>query len=49
MLSSQKEAYLDQQQIPGDHKKINLRGDCPDFSARAKAPGLLQRIFSLGA
>ncbi len=35
MPQKQKLACLDEQQLPGDHETINLRGDCPDFSARA--------------
>ena len=46
---TQKAGYLDEQQVPGDHRKINLRGDCEQFEARARKPSLLQRILSLGA
>ncbi len=42
----QQDRFLDEQQIPGDHRKINLRGDCPDFQARpAKAP-LWRRLIA---
>ena len=49
LVVRQKDAYLDEQQAPGDHRKINLRGDCKQFEARPKKPTLLQRFFSLGA
>jgi hypothetical protein len=49
MPSKQKQACLDEQQLPGDHEKINLRGDCPDFVARAKKPTLWQRLWAIGA
>lgn len=49
MPSKQKQACLDEQQLPGDHRKINLRGDCPDYRARAQRASLWQRILALGA
>jgi len=49
MVAKQKDAYLDEQQLPGDHEKINLRGDCPDFEARPAKPSILRRLFALGA
>lgn len=49
MPSKQKMLCLDEQQLPGDHVKINLRGDCPDFSARAKKPSLWRRLLAIGA
>lgn len=49
MKSKQSDAYLDEQQLPGKHERINRKGDCPDFRARpAKAP-LWQRLWSIGA
>ena len=49
MLSKQKQACLDEQQQPGDHRKINLRGDCPDYAAREQKPSLWRRLWALGA
>ncbi len=49
LVVSQKADYLDEQQIPGDQRKINLRGDCAQFEALPKKPSLLQRILSMGA
>ena len=49
MPQRQDAAYLDEQQIPGDHETINIRGDCPDYEAREPQPSLFQRLFSLGA
>jgi hypothetical protein len=30
----QKEGYLDEQQLPGNHRAINRDGDCVDYEAR---------------
>ena len=49
MSSKQTAAYLDEQQIPGDHWKINIRGDCADFEPRPERAPLWQRLFDLGA
>ncbi|MFT5286502.1 MAG: hypothetical protein ACI8TQ_002671 [Planctomycetota bacterium] len=46
MPGRQKDAYLNEQQIPGNHEIINLRGDCADFEAPKKKPGLLTRMFT---
>lgn len=49
MVSKQKQLCLDEQQLPGDHQKINRLGDCPDHRARARKPSFWQRLWSLGA
>ena len=49
MPVKQKDAYLDEQQLPGNHEKINILGDCPDFQAHEPKLSLWQRILSLGA
>jgi hypothetical protein len=49
MSGKQKDAFLDEQQVPGDHERINARGDCAQFEARSARPSLLVRLFSLGA
>lgn len=41
----QKDAYLDQQQQPGNQRKINLRGDCGQFEARPVQLSLLPRLW----
>jgi len=46
MPGRQKEAFLDEQQVPGDHEKINLRGDCPDFEARPQKVSLWKRLLA---
>lgn len=46
---TQKEAFLDQQQQPGDQRKINLRGDCEQYEQRPAKPSLLQRLLRPGA
>ena len=49
VVARQKEAFLDEQQLPGDHRKINLRGDCGQWERRAPRPSLLKRILRMGA
>jgi len=46
MPGRQKEAFLDEQQVPGDHEKINLRGDCPDFEAKPAKVSLWKRLLA---
>lgn len=45
MTVRQKDAYLDEQQKPGDHEKINLRGDCATFEQRPAAIPFWRRLF----
>ena len=49
MPGKQSASYLDEQQIPGNHVKINLRGDCPDHVARPVTLPFWKRLFSRGA
>lgn len=49
MKATQKEAFLDQQQQPGDHRRINLRGDCAQFEPEPAPPSLWKRFLRLGA
>ena len=49
MPVKQSARYLDEQQQPGDHERINRNGDCPDYEERAERVPFWQRIFSLGA
>ena len=37
---------LTEQEIPGDHRKINLRGDCPKFALRPKKRSFWQRMLA---
>lgn len=46
MVTSQKERYLDQQQLPGDHRKLNLMGDCDKFAPKAKKAPLWKRLLA---
>jgi len=46
MPGRQKEAFLDEQQIPGDHERINLRGDCPDYEPIPKKPSIWKRLLA---
>jgi hypothetical protein len=49
MVSKQKAAFLDEQQLPGDHTQINRNGDCPDHQARARKPSFWKRLWAAGA
>ena len=46
MPGRQKEAFLDEQQVPGNHEKINLRGDCSDFDAKPAKESLWKRLLA---
>jgi len=46
MKVTQKDAYLSEQETPGNHRGINRRGDCEQFEARSPKRSLLSRIFS---
>ena len=48
MQAKQKDAFLKQQELPGDHRKINLRGDCATFEAKLPAPSIWRRLFAKG-
>jgi hypothetical protein len=41
------DGYLRAQDIPGNHEKINLRGDCAKFEARPKKAPLVRRVVAL--
>jgi hypothetical protein len=45
MIVKQKDAFLKQQEMPGDHKKINLRGDCAKFEPRARKRSLWEKLL----
>jgi len=45
MPGKQSASYLDEQQIPGNHRKINLRGDCKDHTERVIRPSFWQRLL----
>jgi hypothetical protein len=49
MESKQSARYLDEQQLPGNHDKINRNGDCPDYQAREVKAPWWQRILRVGA
>ena len=46
MKVTQKDAYLSEQETPGNHRVINRRGNCEKFEAMAQKRSLLSRIFS---
>ena len=47
MVVSQKDAYLDEQQIPGNHLRLNKAADCGAFEAKPAKKPLMRRLFSL--
>ena len=50
MKVTQKEAFLDQQQQPGNHEQINLRGNCAQYEASRKRQPLWKRLlFTMGS
>ena len=49
MPAKQSARYLDEQQLAGDHRKINLRGDCPDHEARPVELPWWRTLFRVGA
>ena len=46
MKVSQKDAYLNEQETPGDHRAINRRGDCAQFEPKERDKSLLSRLLS---
>jgi hypothetical protein len=46
MRQRQTDRFLKQQELPGDHTKINLRGDCPVHEPRPKKPSFLRRMLA---
>lgn len=46
MPQKQKDAFLKEQEIPGDHRKINLRGDCAKFEQRAPRKSFWKRLLT---
>ena len=47
MDQKQSDDYLAEQQVAGDHEKLNLRGDCARFEPRPPRGSLLQRALAL--
>jgi hypothetical protein len=46
MKQRQTDAFLKEQEIPGDHEKINLRGDCPRFERRPRKRSFWRRLMA---
>jgi len=42
----QKDAFLKEQEIPGDHRKINLRGDCAQHELREPRRSFWKRMLA---
>lgn len=47
MEQKQSDVFLEEQQVPGDHEKLNLRGDCEKFEARPAQASWLQRVLTV--
>ena len=45
MVAKQKAAYLNQQQIPGDHRVVNRDGDCEQFEVFTDRASLWTRLW----
>jgi hypothetical protein len=45
-VQKQSDGFLLEQQVPGDHEKINLRGDCPKYEALPPPASPLQRFLN---
>lgn len=46
MKVKQKDAYLDEQQTPGDHRKINRANDCKQYEAKPARMPLWKRLIT---
>ena len=44
MEQKQSEPFLKEQEVPGNHEKINARGDCPQFERKPRRPSLMERL-----
>lgn len=49
MGAKQSARFLDEQQVPGNHRKINARGDCETYAARRAELPWYRRLLQLGA
>ena len=49
MSTSLSAAFNDEQQEPGDHEAINLRGDCEQYEQKAPRPSFWERFLNWGA
>jgi hypothetical protein len=47
MEQKQSDGFLAEQEIPGNHEQINMRGDCAQYEPRQRAPSLLKRVARL--
>ena len=46
MEQKQSDPVHQAQEIPGNHEKLNVRGDCAKFSARPRRGSLLSRMIT---
>jgi hypothetical protein len=47
MEQKQADPVLAAQEVPGDHEKLNLRGDCPKFTAKPRSGSMLSRWIAV--
>ncbi len=45
MDQKQSDGFLKEQEIPGDHVKLNLDGDCPKFEAKPERRSWMARVL----
>ena len=45
MVQKQDDEFLKEQEVPGNHIKLNLDGDCPKFTARPPARSWMTRLL----
>ena len=46
MKVSQKDAYLNEQETPGNHRAINRRGDCATFEGKSQERPFIARLLN---
>jgi hypothetical protein len=46
MEQKQTDSFLKAQEVPGNHEKINVRGDCAKFEARPRRGSVLSRLIA---
>jgi hypothetical protein len=47
MEQKQADPFLKAQEVPGNHEKLNLRGDCAKFAAAPRRRSVLSRLISV--
>jgi hypothetical protein len=47
MEQKQSDPFLKAQEVPGNHEKINVRGDCAKFEVRPRRGSVLSRLIAV--